>query len=224
VNELVTLNRNDIFTNSLVISEGTGIAHRKIKDSIKKNKKAIERFGLLASYQAESTGGRPEEIIRLNEQQATFLITLLKNTEVVVLFKSELVKQFYEMRKLLLERQSAQWLETRYQGKLTRKAETDTIQKLVDYAKEQGSGHPDKLYITYSKLAKRFAGIDSRDSATISQLNNLSLIENIILHCIESGIIADKFYKEIYKDCKTRLILFQDIAYLEQQPQAKRIV
>ena len=29
----------------------------------------------------ESTGGRPEEIIELNEEQSMFLMTLLKNTE-----------------------------------------------------------------------------------------------------------------------------------------------
>ena len=39
------------------------------------------------------------------------------------------------------------WLETRQQGKLTRKAETDVIQKLVEYAKEQGSTHADMLYM-----------------------------------------------------------------------------
>ena len=50
------------YTTSKIVSEKTGIEHRKIKDAVKKHKIPLETFGLLTSYQAESTGGRPEEI------------------------------------------------------------------------------------------------------------------------------------------------------------------
>lgn len=93
------------FTTSEVIARETGIAHRKVKNAIRKHYRDVESFGLLASYQAESTGGRPQEIYRLNEAQATFLMTLLKNTPVVVEFKKELVRQFYAMRTDLTRRQ-----------------------------------------------------------------------------------------------------------------------
>lgn len=217
MNELVILKGNDVFTDSLIIAKGTGVAHRKIKDAIRKNQSIIERFGKLsAPYQAESTGGRPEEYYRLNEEQATFLITLLKNTDPVIEFKACLVSEFYKMRRFIFERQTQTWIETRKAGKLTRKAETDTIQKLVEYAKDQGSAHSDKLYMTYSKLANKMAGIQNRDEATVMQLNNLSLMENIILHVIDTGILTGKHYKEIYKDCKKRLETVKDLAYLEQ--------
>jgi len=49
------------------------------------------------------------------------------------------------------------------------------------------------------------------------QLNNLSLAENIILHCIELGISQGKHYKEIYQDSKKRLEMFKDIAFLETE-------
>lgn len=216
MNNLVSIKGNDIFTDSLVIANGTGNKHKNVKQLIVKYENDIRDFGTLAVLNGESTGGRPEQYYQLNEEQATFLITLLRNSKVVVRFKKELVRQFYEMRKFILERQSNEWIATRYQGKLTRKAETDTIKKLVEYAKSQGSAHADKLYLTYSKLANKVAGITDRDKATISQLNNLSLIENIILHVIDSGILTDKHYKEIYQDCKKRLEMFKDLAYLEQ--------
>ncbi len=38
----------------------------------------------------------------MNEQQATFLITLLRNNETVLDFKAELVDRFYKMREILL--------------------------------------------------------------------------------------------------------------------------
>lgn len=218
MDNLVSLNGNDVFTNSKVVSEGTGIRHDKLKESIRKHETKLKKLGRLStSYGGESTGGRRLEVYELNEQQATFLITLLKNTDKVVDFKLELVRQFYEMRRFILERQSNEWIVTRYQGKLTRKAETDTIQKLVEYAKNQGSTHSDKLYLTYSKLANSVAGIRKRDDATITQLNNLELVENIILHVIDAGILTDRHYKEIYQDCKKRLETFKDIAYLTQK-------
>lgn len=129
-------------------------------------------------------------------------------------FKINYINAFNQMEKLLLEKQTQQWIRTRQQGKLTRNTETDTIKKLVEYAKAQGSEHADKLYITYSKLANKIAGVQGRDIASVTQLNNLSLIENIILHVIDTGIKTEKHYKAIYQDCKARLETFKDIAYL----------
>lgn len=206
MNELVYIKRDDAFTDSKVIAEGTGVAHRKLKNTIKKHHKTIEKFGKLsAPYEAESTGGRREQYYILNEPQAAFLITLLKNTDKVVDFKAELVRQFYEMRKLLAERHTDIWIETRKQGMLVRKDETDVIQKLVEYAKEQGSGHADMLYVTYTKLANKMAGITKRNEATTAQLNDLSTMERLIAKVVLDGMAAGVHYKEIYKNCKERL-------------------
>ena len=102
---LVFLETNRIdsepFTTSKVVAEATGVSHRYVKKQIVTRKKQLETFGLLVAYATESTGGRPEEIFRLNEQQATLLITFLKNTSVVVAFKTELVRQFFLMREEL---------------------------------------------------------------------------------------------------------------------------
>lgn len=130
-------------------------------------------------------------------------------------WKLQYIKAFNQMESFIKEKATQTWAETRKAGKLTRKAETDTIKKLVDYAKTQGSEHSEKLYMTYSKLANKMSGISKRDEATVMQLNNLSLIENIILHVIDTGILTGKHYKEIYQDCKKRLETVKDLAYLE---------
>ena len=137
-------------------------------------------------------------------------------------WKLQYIKAFNQMEHILNEKSTDMWIETRKQGKITRKSETDVIKQLIEYAKKQGSEHSDKLYITYSKLANKMAGITKRDEATVSQLNNLSLIENIILNCIQNGISLQKHYKQIYQDCKRRLEMFKDIAYLEQVSQKWR--
>ena len=136
-------------------------------------------------------------------------------------WKLKYIKAFNQMEKFILERQTQAWIDSRKAGKLTRKAETDTIKKLVEYAQAQGSQHADKLYMTYSKLANKMAGVSKRDEATVAQLNNLSLMEHIILCVIDSGIVAGKHYKEIYQDCKKRLETVKDLAYLEQSAQTK---
>lgn len=94
-------NNKEPFTTSDVIARYAGMNHRRVKDAIRKHEKELKSFGLLGAYQTESSGGRPQEIYRLNEPQATFLMTLLKNTPEVVAFKMLLVQQFYAMRREL---------------------------------------------------------------------------------------------------------------------------
>lgn len=217
MNELVYLKNNDAFTDSIVIAEATNNQHNSVMRLIKSQRERFEKFGNIEFMDLKSKnpkGGRPIKYCQLNEPQATLLISYLDNSDKVADFKVELVRQFFEMRKFIAEKCTAAWIETRQAGKLTRKAETDTIQRLVKYAKEQGSTHADMLYVTYTKLANKMAGINKRDQATVMQLNNLSLMENIILHIIDTGILTGKHYKEIYKDCKARLETVSELAYL----------
>ena len=117
------------------------------------------------------------------------------------------------MEKLLLEKQSDAWRQARITGKLTRHSETDTIKKLVEYAKEQGSEHADMLYVVYSRLADKMAGINKRDLSNTKQLNTLDAVENMIIRVIELGMSQGKQYKEIFQDCKQRLEWWQDCTF-----------
>ena len=96
------------YTTPEVIATNTGTKRKSVLDLINRNKEHFERFGVLRFEMAKppknSKGGRPRKIYRLNEQQATLLITFLDNTPQVELFKVSLVKQFYEMRDELNKR------------------------------------------------------------------------------------------------------------------------
>ena len=135
------------FTTSKVIAEMTGIEHRKIKSAIRKYQKDMEGFGVLASYRAETQGnkegGRKAVGYKLNEEQAFFLMTLLKNTPVVVQFKKELVRQFYAMKSELTKRAIA-----REARKPTRRELTDVIRDCVP-----DSPHKNRVYKNYTDLA-----------------------------------------------------------------------
>lgn len=211
--ELVEVRENEIFTTSKIIAEGTNNQHHAVREIIKKYKSDIEDFGTLSILNEESTGGRPMEVFLLNEEQATFVITLLRNSKVVVKFKKELVRQFYAMRQFFIEKQSKLWNNTRLVCKENRLKETDVINLLAEYAKEQGSTHSDKLYLIYTKLANSIVG-GKRDDMTVSELNTLTLVESIIKQTIEIDMAMGMHYKDIYRDCKERLAQFSEIAYL----------
>lgn len=187
MNDIVFLvdNTKEPFTTSKVIADRTGMNHRRVKDAIRKHEHEIRSFGLLGAYATESSGGRPEEIYRLNEQQATFLMTLLKNTPMVVDFKAELVRRFYAMR--------AELYNVKYE-KLERKpiriGLTDAIKALPE------SPHKHLKYKQYTDLAYKLAigktakqvrmerGANKKDTAsnflTSEEIEAVSKAENSI--------------------------------------------
>jgi phage regulator Rha-like protein len=216
MNELVTVKRDEAFTNSMIIANGTDNQHPSVMRLIKRHRRKLEKWGQVefTDFKSINSGkGRPIKIAFLNEQQATFLVTLLDNNDKVLDFKAELVDQFFKMRKVLIEKQTAVWVETRKAGILTRRSETDVIKELIEYAKAQGSTHADMLYVTYSKLANKIAGVSKRDLASVKQLNILDELESMIYHVIKLGMAAGKHYKEIYQDCKRRLEWWQNCTF-----------
>lgn len=217
--ELVELKGNEVFTNSKVIAEGTGNQHKNVREIIQKYEKVFEetpRLGKVTFKTETSKSGQKERVYYLNEGQATFLMALLRNDGVdgvVVKFKALLASEFIGMRDFIRERQTKYWNDTRIDNKENRLKETDVIKLLVEYAKEQGSTHSDKLYMAYTRLAKTFVG-GKRDNISISDLNNLTLIESIILQTIRKDMSMGMHYKDIYKDCKDRIEQFAEITYL----------
>lgn len=191
VNDLVFLEPNKIeavpFTTSKVIAEFSGVSHKKIKVAISNHTVDFQSFGLLAPCETESTGGRPEVIYKLNEPQATFLMTLLKNTPIVVEFKRNLVKQFYLMRAELQRRQML-----RTQLKPIRRELTDVIKDKQDSGKWDYKLYTDLAYKTAlgrnaSQIrkdrgaGKRAAAIDYMTSDEIQAVSKLQSQVGVLL-------------------------------------------
>lgn len=93
------------FTTADVIAAYAGISHHAINAEIHKHYDRIKRAGQgkVDFKMQPSQSGQKLKTFLLNEQQATLLITFLKNTPRVADFKEELVKQFFEMRRLLMK-------------------------------------------------------------------------------------------------------------------------
>lgn len=243
MNELVFKKKDDVYTDSLTVADAFSKEHRnvlrdieKLIEGIAKSGESQQTGGVLKNEETHPTGGA----LKNEQTQQMFVKTWYKHPQngqrytkylmnrdgfsLLVMgftgkkaleWKLKYIKAFNQMEEVIRENNTASWLEARDYGKQIRKAETDMIQQLVEYAKEQGSEHSNKLYMTYSKLANKMAGVKDRDMASIKQLSDLTMAENIILHIIKMGIIEGKHYKVIYQECKTRLALVKDIAFLE---------
>jgi phage regulator Rha-like protein len=142
-------NTKEPFTTSEVIAECAGVKRHAIQSLIQQHEKDFREFGRVAFEMRplQTRGGQQMvKVYHLNEQQATLLMTYLRNTEVVRAFKKELVRQFYAMRKELLNVRIA-----KAERKPVRLVMTDAIKALPD------SPHKQFKYNQYTDLAYRVA-------------------------------------------------------------------
>lgn len=209
---LVELKNNKAVTTSLLIANKFGKQHKNILTIIEAKKHLFNGLNFkLVTYEDAKGENRP--MYYLDRDFTTFIIMGFTGSKADE-WKLKYIQAFNQMQQMIMEKNTTLWLEQRTQGKLVRKEETDTIQQLTEYARLQGSEHSNMLYMTYSKLANKMAKIETRESATIQQLSELTFIENIILNQIVVGMKAGMHYKEIYQDCKKQIELFKNIAYL----------
>lgn len=224
VQDLVFLEPNKArsvpFTTSDIIAEHTGISYRSIQRTIEKQIGRLERFGIMRfEITLSGKAGRPKKVYRLNEEQATLLITFLKNTDVVADFKVELVRQFYAMRRLLMERQSEQWRQARSGGKAVRRLETDAIKAFVDYAADGGSEHAGHYYGAFTTMVYKALGIESgrRNVLPAATLRDLQMTEQVVERAIWAELAAGTEYHEAFQNVKGKV---QQIAALAFVPRA----
>ncbi len=110
--------KSELYTTSKIIAECAEVKHPTIQRLIRNHTVSLESFGKVGFEIRALESGQKEKIYLLNEQQATLIMTFLKNSPVVVEFKKELVKQFYQMREELYKRNTAYMISTPIQKDL----------------------------------------------------------------------------------------------------------
>jgi phage regulator Rha-like protein len=218
LDKLVTIKGNEAFTDTLIISNGTNNKHQNVRELIRKYETEFKELGGLRLKRRGQEGtGEFQVYYELNELQATFLMTLFRNSEIVIRFKLELTKEFFRMRQFILERQTAEWQQARLTGKDARKSETDVIlTKLIPHAESQGSKNAGKLYMTYSKLVNSTLGIEAgqRDKLPIDYVDAIKFLERAIENIISLEVDKETHYKEIYQVCKAKCQVIKELAFL----------
>lgn len=132
-----------------------------------------------------------EKIYHLNEEQATLLITFLKNTEPVIQFKVKLVREFYKMRTELTKRQLY-----RDQLKPIRKELTDVIKDKPDSGKWDYKLYTDLAYKTATgrnaAQVRKERGADKKakaiDYMTAEEIAAITKLQNQIGVLIDMGM------------------------------------
>lgn len=102
--EIVRVEGGQPMTTTLQIALGLGIQHATIIKLVRTYMQDFQEFGGVGfKIQSFETNGGTQErkFVPLNEQQATFLMTLMRNSPRVIEFKKALVKAFFETREFI---------------------------------------------------------------------------------------------------------------------------
>ncbi|TGE83534.1 hypothetical protein C6P10_01115 [Weissella confusa] len=90
-----------VYTTSEIVAKYTGVSVEHVRHLTNKYRDELEKFGRLVFKNSSLPSGQTRKVWHYNEQQATFLIALMRNTDTVVEFKRNLVAAFYSQREEL---------------------------------------------------------------------------------------------------------------------------
>ncbi|NEW62621.1 hypothetical protein GMA11_04355 [Granulicatella sp. zg-ZJ] len=182
--ELVYIDgKKEPYTLSSIVADCADVKRHTVTRTIRKN---IERFGKVGFKIQPMKSGQHSKDYILNEQQATLLITFLKNTEQVADFKEKLVKAFFELRKEVEN------------FKISRALEKPQRKTLMDAIKNWRYNNPWSYKAVTDLLLKKVTGLNARqlrvtrkgkgtalDLLKAEELNIYSKYENLIISLIE---------------------------------------
>ena len=187
--------KKEPYTTSEIIAECAGVKHHAVQEHIRKNVERLERFGKVAFEMRPLPSGQQAKDYILNEQQATLLITFLKNTEQVANFKENLVKAFFEMRDELAK------------FKLQRALEKPKRKTLHDSIESWGSA-PKHAHPTINNLLlKGASGMNKRQLVEarggLTGIDSLTSDELVRYQALEDMAIAMIGLNMSYQDIKS---------------------
>ncbi|MDG8032331.1 Rha family transcriptional regulator [Streptococcus pneumoniae] len=204
--ELVYMDgKKEQYTTSEIIAECAEVQHHTITRLIRENKADFEELGILGfKIHKLDIRGQPKKSYILNEQQATLLITYLKNTETVRQFKLNLVKAFFEMREELSEIRLQRALE-----KPKRKTLHDSIETWPNAPKHAHSTMNNLLLkavtdMNAKQLREERGGYNGIDSLTSEELEQYQAFEDMAIAMIE--------LKMSYQEIKTMMFRSKKIS------------
>lgn len=204
--ELVYMDgKKEPYTTSEIIAECAGVKHDTVQSLIRNHQEDFESYGIIGFEIRKLDGrGRPMKIYRLNEQQATLLITYLKNTAPVRKFKMNLVKVFFEMREELSKFRMQRALE-----KPKRKTLHDSIENWVQAPKHAHSTMNNLLLKAVTErnakqLREERGGYNGIDSLTSDELEQYQAFEDMVIAMIGLNMSYQEIKAMAFRNKKTR--------------------
>ena len=203
--ELVYMDgKKEPYTTSAIIAECAGIKHHAIQEHIRKQIGRLEQFGKVSFKMRPLQSGQQAKDYILNEQQATLLITFLKNTEQVANFKTNLVKAFFEMREELSKFRMQRALE-----KPKRKTLHDSIENWGQAPKHAHSTMNNLLLKAVTdrnakQLREERGGYNGIDSLTSDELEQYQAFEDMVIAMIGLNMSYKEIKAMAFRNKKTR--------------------
>ncbi|MFA9413950.1 MULTISPECIES: Rha family transcriptional regulator [unclassified Streptococcus] len=188
--------KKEPYTTSDIIAECAEVQHHTITRLIREHRVDFEALGILGfEIHKLDTRGQPKKSYILNEQQATLLITYLKNTEPVRKFKKNLVKAFFELRQEVAE--------FRYQRALEKPKRKTLHDSIETWEQAPKHAHPtvNNLLLkgasglNKKQLMAQRGGHNGIDSLTSAELVRYQALEDMAIAMINLGMS--------YQDIKT---------------------
>ena len=221
-NQLVQVNKWEIFTTSKIISDKLEVPHHRI---LKVIDKIILKFDNLES--SDKNPKFKEKFIEtnlehwktkieykwylINEPWFTRIVMHLKDFEKAFEVQGLFIQQFFQMKEALQNQSNNSWIEARKEWKALRREETDVIKQLTDYAEvERGRPVTYPLYSTYTKMTNKHLQfiVDCkewkpiRDLSWIRDLGFIMIVDDRCKNVIIDWMNRKLPYKEIYREAK----------------------
>jgi len=204
--ELVYMDgKKEPYTTSAIIAECAEVKHDTVQSLIRNHQEDFESYGIIGFEIRKLDGrGRPMKIYRLNEQQATLLITYLKNTAPVRKFKMNLVKAFFEMREELSKFRMQRALE-----KPKRKTLHDSIETWEAKPKHAHSTMNNLLLkavtdMNAKQLREERGGYNGIDSLTSEELEQYQAFEDMVIAMIGLNMSYQEIKAMAFRNRNTR--------------------
>lgn len=197
--------KKEPYTTSEIIAECAGVQHHTVTRLLRNHKERFTAFGFYGFEIHKLDGkGRPKKVYRLNEQQATLLITYLDNTPQVVEFKTNLVKAFFEMREELSKFRMQRALE-----KPKRKTLHDSIENWEQAPKHAHSTMNNLLLKAVTdrnakQLREERGGYNGIDSLTSVELEQYQAFEDMVIAMIGLNMSYQEIKAIAFRNKKTR--------------------
>ena len=198
--ELVYMDgKKEPYTTSAIIAECAGVKHHAIQEHIRKQIGRLEQFGKVSFKMRPLQSGQQAKDYILNEQQATLLITFLKNTEQVANFKTNLVKAFFEMRDELSKRYLQRELEKPKRKTLTEaiksweKAPQHAYSTLTNLLLKGATGR------NKAQLMQERESENGIDSLTSDELTSYQRLEDMAIAMINLNMRYSEIKELIFK-------------------------
>lgn len=186
---------------SRLLAQGFGNKHKAAMALMERYSDRFKRLGILPFKKAVINGrGQPERYALLNEDQAYLLLSLSRNSDIVINLKVKLVKAFGNARRAA-DLRKTEYLPGHHQ--------------LHDALHELAAGSPNErhVHMNVNKLLNKFAGIEAGQRANAALPQQALLIVGQLVATNQAHGATD--HHNAYQGIKTTLTALQGVIALE---------